>query len=200
MRAVWFDLDGTLLAVDDYGAVLERACEAVGITGAAQSAFLAAYRETFSEQFDALTSEPYRDAARAGDRSIDRSVDPNAFADALLHAECVESRVPAVVHETLEGLDHRIGVLTNGLTDWQATKLAHHGLDEHVDAVVASETADAHKPDPAPFEVAAERLPATERWLIGDDREADVAGARDAGWHAVHVDGPASLPSAVEQL
>jgi putative hydrolase of the HAD superfamily len=200
MAAVWFDLDGTLLAVDDYRAVLERACGAVGLAGAAETSFLAAYRETFSDRFDALASEPYRDAARAGNEAIDRSVDPDAFVDALLHAECVESRVPAVVHETLAGLDHPVGVLTNGLSEWQAAKLAHHGLDEHVDEIVTSEAAGAHKPDPAPFEVAAERLPATERWLVGDDRTADVAGARDAGWRAVHVDGPASVPEAVEQL
>jgi haloacid dehalogenase superfamily, subfamily IA, variant 3 with third motif having DD or ED/haloacid dehalogenase superfamily, subfamily IA, variant 1 with third motif having Dx(3-4)D or Dx(3-4)E len=198
--AVWFDLDGTLLAVDDYGAVLERACEAVGVTGTTQTAFLAAYHETFTEQFDALAPEPYLDAARAGDAAVDRTVDPTAFVDALLHAECVESRVPAVVPETLAGLDRRVGVLTNGLRAWQTAKLAHHGLDEHVDTVVASETAGAHKPDPAPFELAARRLPATEQWLVGDDPEADAAGARAAGWRAVHVDGPASVPDAVAQL
>jgi len=200
MVAVWFDLDGTLLAVDDYGAVLERACEAVGVVGAAQTAFLAAYQETFAERFETLASEPYLDAARAGASAVDCSVDPDAFADALLHAECVESRVPAAVHEALDALDHRVGVLTNGLRAWQTTKLAHHGLDEHVEAVVVSETAGAHKPDPAPFAVAAERLPATDRWLVGDDREADVAGARDAGWNAVHVDGPGSVPDAVARL
>jgi len=172
----------------------------VGRSGSPETSFLAAYRETFSDRFDALASEPYRDAARAGNEAIDRSVDPDAFVDALLHAECVESRVPAVVHETLDGLDCRLGVLTNGLTDWQTTKLAHHGLDEHVDEIVTSEAVGAHKPDPAPFEVAAERLPATERWLVSDDRTADVAGARDAGWRAVHVDGPASVPEAVERL
>jgi putative hydrolase of the HAD superfamily len=163
--------------VDDYGAVLERACGAVGLAGAAKTSFLAAYRETFSDRFDALASEPYRDAARAGNKAIDRPVDPDAFVDALLHAECVESRVPAVVHETLAGLDHPVGVLTNGLSEWQAAKLAHHGLDEHVDEIVTSEAG-----------------------LVGDDRTADVAGARDAGWRAVHVDGPASVPEAVEQL
>ena len=200
MTAVWFDLDGTLLAVDDYGAVLTRACETVGLADAARPAFLAAYRETFSERFDALASEPYLDAARAGAEAVDHAVDPAAFVDAVLDAECAESRVPTAVHETLGGLDHRVGVLTNGLRDWQTTKLAHHGLDDSVDAVVTSEAAGAHKPDPAPFELAAERLPATERWLIGDDHEADVVGARDAGWHAVHVDGPASLSDAVGEF
>ncbi len=200
MTAVWFDLDGTLLAVDDYGAVLARACEAVGLADAARPAFLGAYRETFSERFDALASEPYADAARAGAETVDHTVDPAAFVDALLDAECAESRVPTAVYETLDALDHRIGVLTNGVRDWQTTKLAHHGLDEYVDTVVTSEAAGAHKPEPAPFELAARRLPATERWMVGDDREADVVGARDAGWQAVHVDGPASLPDAVGEL
>jgi FMN phosphatase YigB (HAD superfamily) len=94
------------------------------------------------------------------------------------------------------------------LVDGEVTTLVDAGAmpgvvdesHEHVDEIVTSEAVGAHKPDPPPFEVAAERLPATERWLVGDDRTADVAGARDAGWRAVHVDGPASVPEAVQPL
>lgn len=200
--AVWFDLDGTLLAVDDYGKILERACGAVGLEGETRTDFVAAYQETFLDQFQALEPEPYADAARAGADAAGVDVDPATFADELLAAECAGTRVPTAVRECLERLgdDHPVGVLTNGVTDWQTEKLAHHDLREPLDAVVVSQAAGAHKPRVAPFEAAEAVVAADEHWMVGDDREADVDGARTAGWHGVHVAGPQAVPEAVEEL
>jgi putative hydrolase of the HAD superfamily len=83
--------------------------------------------------------------------------------------------------------------------------LAQTGLSELLDGVVTSAEAGASKPDPAIFarglEVAG--VGADEALHVGDDLEADVAGARAAGIRAVFVSragpgvpaGVASMPS-----
>jgi haloacid dehalogenase superfamily, subfamily IA, variant 1 with third motif having Dx(3-4)D or Dx(3-4)E len=200
--AIWFDLDGTLLAIDDYAVVLERACASVGIEGEERTTFVEAYDDEFLDALQSFRSEPYRHAASAGVAATDASADPDAFVDALFDAECANSRVPSAVRETLDTLGerHALGVLTNGVDEWQREKLAHHALDEAVDAVVVSEEAGAHKPDRTVFDLAADRIAADERWMVGDDREADVDGARAAGWNAVHVSGPDRLPTVLDHL
>ncbi|WP_276411589.1 HAD family hydrolase [Haloarcula halobia] len=65
---------------------------------------------------------------------------------------------------------------------------AHHDLTDHFDVVVASYEAGAHKPDPAPFDRLRDRLPADEYVMVGDDYEADVEGARAAGFVPVHYE------------
>jgi len=75
----------------------------------------------------------------------------------------------------------RLGVVTNLTAQIQFRKLVHLGIDQHLDIVVTSEEAGANKPDAAPFLMARERLrltPDEPVWMIGDDAEMDLAGAR----------------------
>ena len=199
--AVWFDLDGTLLSIDDYGRILERACESVGIDGEDRTVFVEAYDEAFFDALQSFRSEPYSRAARVGIERIETDADPEAFIEALATAECAESRVPDAVRKTLAALDdYTRGVLTNGVDAWQRRKLAHHALDERVDEILVSETVGAHKPDRAVFAAAADAVAADDHWMVGDSREADMEGARAAGWHAIHVGGPDDLPSVLDHL
>jgi putative hydrolase of the HAD superfamily len=200
--AIWFDLDGTLLAVGDYGTILERACERAGIEGEDRTDFVEVYQSEFFDLLQDVVAEPYTRAATAGVEETSVDVDPESFVETLLETECERTRVPDTVRETLEtlGETNDLGVLTNGVTKWQQTKLQHHDLTEQLDAVVVSEEAGAHKPRAAPFELAERRLPAEERWMVGDDREADVEGARSAGWSGIHVSDPTDVPDVVDRL
>lgn len=199
--AIWFDLDGTLVVTDDYGAIIEQACTAVGIEGEQRTAFVEAYDTAFLDGFQNLREEPYHHAAREGIAATEVDADPDAFVTELLEAECEAGRVPRVVRRTLAALEeYRLGVLTNGIDDWQREKLSHHDLAEYFDAVVVSDTAGAHKPDRRVFELAAERLSAETHLMVGDDREADIDGARAAGWNAMHVSTPDDLPTVLERL
>mgnify|MGYP002762755217 CR=1 FL=1 len=94
----------------------------------------------------------------------------------------------------------RVGAGPNGVGSWQRDKLDHAGIADLVDATVVSYEAGAHKPDPAPFERAESALPADRRVMIGDSEEADVGGARDRGWEAVHVAGPDDVPDAIDAI
>ena len=190
--AVWFDLDGTLLHFDrPYEAVLR---EAFGrhLDGAAVDRAVEAY--DFLGRFRELEVEPYRAAMGAVVEAAGSDLDPSVLVGSLREVEYDATRVPSGTRETLAGIDAPLGVLTNGLPAWQRGKLAHRGLLESFDAVVASYEAGGHKPDPAPFDLARERLPADRYVMIGDDREADVEGARDAGFEAVRApDGVAAV-------
>ena len=85
------------------------------------------------------------------------------------------------------------------VTEWQRAKLAASGLERFFDAVVVSYEVGAHKPDPAAFGVAEERLPADDYAMVGDS-DADVDGADRAGWVAHRYDGGGfgDLPEALE--
>lgn len=202
--AIWFDLDGTLLPFPEYDAVLSRACAAVGVE--AVDAFADAYNEAFFERLNALDPKPYRRAAESALASLDADApaDPEAFVAALRTAEYEAMRPPDEVRATLSALsaaaDYRVGVCTNGVGSWQRDKLDHAGIADLVDATVVSYEAGAHKPDPAPFERAESALPADRRVMIGDSEEADVGGARDRGWEAVHVAGPDDVPDAIDAI
>lgn len=196
--AVWFDLDGTLVRVGDYGTVLERACADASV--AFTPDLRDAYDDRFLHHFEALVADPY---GRAAAEAVP-DADSDAFAAALREAEFAAAETPDPLRAALVDLaaDDRyaLGVLTNGVAEWQRDKLERVGLADRFDAVVASYDVGAHKPDPAPFERAEALLPADERVMVGDDPEADVAAARERGWRAVRVDGPADVPAALDSL
>lgn len=189
MRAIFFDLDGTLLRFSKpYRDVLADAFESV--CGAVRDEWLDAYDEAFRVLFAACESDPVRRAfARTG-----APAEPDAFAGTLLEREIAACSPPSNVHADLERLAdrdrHVLGVLTNGVSDWQRRKLRAHGLDRHFDAVVASydRGVGAHKPATAPYRAAEDRLPADDYVMIGDSED-DVAGASRAGWRARRYDG-----------
>ena len=89
----------------------------------------------------------------------------------------------------VSNFDHRLLVLLDGLQ-----------LSPFFDVVIRPADAQAAKPDPQIFTVALSHLgvPAAEAVHVGDHPEHDVAAARAAGLHAIHVTSPDSLWQAVE--
>lgn len=194
MRAIFFDLDGTLLHYTRaYRDILADAIREVD--GAVREEWLEAYDERFFEILEECGPDPYRRAyATFGS-------DPDAFRTALLQREVDACEPPPGAHAELARLSetHRLGVLSNGVREWQREKLRAFDLLDHFDAVVTSDEAGAHKPAPAVFRLAEERLPADEYALVGD-ADVDVEGGRDAGWsvHRYKGDGYGDLPAALE--
>ena len=84
-----------------------------------------------------------------------------------------------------EGL--RLGLISNGRSPFQEQTFEALGIAEAFDSVVVSEAAGARKPDRRIFELAMDRLKVTAREsvFIGDNPEADIAGARAAGLRAI---------------
>jgi len=197
VRAVFFDLDGTLLEFTrGYGELLADAFRAV--EGEVRPEWVERYDEAFFEVLEDCGPEPYR----RGFAAAGADAEPETLVAALREAEIEATRPPEEARSTLEDLgeQYSLGVLTNGTPEWQTDKLRAHGLESHFDAVVTSYDAGAHKPDAAVFRLAEERLPAERYAMVGDDPAADVQGARNAGWtaHEYDGDGFGDLPGALD--
>ncbi|MEU6069219.1 HAD family hydrolase [Streptomyces sp. NPDC047082] len=92
--------------------------------------------------------------------------------------------------EALRGKGWTIGLATNGAGDIQRAKLAALGLASHFDGICVSEEIGARKPAREHFEAAAAlcglRL-SVEGWMVGDNPETDIEGARAAGLRTAWV-------------
>ena len=194
MRAIFFDLDDMLLRfIRPYENLLADAFR--DVHGEVEASWLETYNGSFFDALESMDPDPYRRAFLATGN------DPDPLVDALREREIAACEPPAGAETDLRRLSegHRLGVLTNGVTEWQRAKLAASGLERFFDAVVVSYEVGAHKPDPAAFRVAEERLPADDYAMVGDS-DADVDGAEWVGWTAYRYDGGGfgDLPDALE--
>ena len=202
VKAIGFDLDGTLISFrEPYEHLLERTFESV--VGTSRSVWIETYDDAFYELFATLEVNPVE---RAFDRVVATrdgfDADPNVLAAQLHSYECELSETPPSLEADLQHLrdeGYALAVLTNGVHDWQRAKLRSAGIEAYFDAVVASYDAGAHKPDLAPFRLLESRLGADTYAMVGDS-DADVEGAKAAGWTAHRYDGGGfgALPAAIE--
>lgn len=96
MRAIVFDLDGTLLeSTREYRAVLADAVRAVA--GEVRETWL----ETYEETVDELLADCTPDAARRAFARTGCEADPEAFAETLLDREMARLTPSAGVHRDL---------------------------------------------------------------------------------------------------
>ena len=191
--AIYFDLDGTLLTFEQpYEDVVADVLDdhVADPAGAVET-----YLSTFGEQFEALDPDPYRAGMVAVCESEGLDVDPEDLVEALREAECASTDVSEDARVSLDALGeaHTLGVLTDGVGAFQRAKLAHHDLGGHFETVIASYDVGAHKPDSAMFERAREAIEAEEYVMVGDS-DADIEGARAAGFTPVRVEHGEDVP------
>lgn len=100
--------------------------------------------------------------------------------------------------ETLTALGqrgHRMALLTNGSSAFQRRKIERFALASHFELILIEGELGFGKPDRRVFQRALDHFGITgaEAWMIGDNLEADIAGARALGlrtvWHDVHGTG-----------
>ena len=89
----------------------------------------------------------------------------------------------------LRGKNYSLHLITNGFEKTQWTKLKHSGLDPYFTHVITSEKSNSLKPKKEIFEYALSLAKAdvTESIMIGDNLDADIAGALNAGMDCVYV-------------
>jgi len=99
-----------------------------------------------------------------------------------------DDAIPALRRARAAGLSPVI--FTNGDEDHQRKKLDMLGLDSESDALIASSSLPAGKPDARAFQGALERVGARaqEALMIGNSLEKDVRGAQRAGLRAILID------------
>jgi putative hydrolase of the HAD superfamily len=203
VRAVFLDLDGTLLNYDgaawartvravcsalrqaDHGADLNADALFAAYTRISSAYFLMA--EASPEQHadgHAIWRELWRQAlAECGcDDSVMADAAVAAYAaDRAARYELFADVLPTVAQ--LRELVTGLVLITNGLGSTQRHKAEVTGLTSLLDAVIISGEAGVAKPDPAIFMLAsrAAGVPLEAAWHVGDSLTTDVAGAHNAG-------------------
>jgi HAD superfamily hydrolase (TIGR01549 family) len=204
MRAVFFDLDGTLVELpDDFAGLFEAALADQDVR--ADSERHEYYLEAFFGCLDECHEDPYRAAmadlrgkfglAPSAEELAESYVRREAAATALrpgareLLDALAEDGTPAsaVKAEDSTGPATALGVLTNGGARAQRRKLAYHDIADRFETVVVSGDVGASKPDAEIFAAARDAIPADEYVFIADDLERDVLPAQKAGFKGVHV-------------
>ena len=84
---------------------------------------------------------------------------------------------------------YRLHLITNGFEKVQHTKLKHSGLHKYFEQVITSERSNSMKPKPEIFEFALKLAgaEAAESIMLGDNLDADIAGAINFGLDNVFV-------------
>ena len=209
LRAVVFDLDGTLL---DRHRSFEQ--------------FVRGQWSRFAPVLGAATQAAYVEALIAGDRggygpraelyhrAMSRFDLPAAVAETLRQdfrdrfaGECVlfPDALPTLAALRTAGL--ALGLITNGSVGMQTRKLECLALPSLFDTVLISDAEGVQKPDPEIFRRALQRLgvDAAQACYVGNHPDVDVAGAKAAGLRAIWrrdplFEAPIAADAAIEEL
>ncbi|WP_121822499.1 HAD family hydrolase [Halostella salina] len=197
LRAVVFDLDYTLaVPARDRETLLREAAAAADAPELSRNAYLDAHRRNLTGE----TREPiFRELLAEHDTDADPADLAAEYRRTIAAALEPVSGAAGLVRDLRER--YRVGLLTNGPVRAQRDKLATLGWEDLFDAVVISGDLPAGKPDRRAFEAALGALDVApaEAAYVGDEVEADVGGASDAGLAVVQVvwpDGPDPDPRA----
>lgn len=181
VAAVVFDLDYTLAVPErDRQTLLDEATAAAGVRDIDRSEYLDHHRRNDAPRtrepiFDTILSDGDPDAVARAYRTV--------INDALVPIP----DVPELVEELRT--QYRVGLLTDGPVRAQRSKLETLGWTDMFDAVTITGSLPAAKPDGRTFDTIMTELgvaPAAAVY-VGDDPDADIRGASDAGMLAVQV-------------
>jgi putative hydrolase of the HAD superfamily len=113
---------------------------------------------------------------------------------AWLHPQCHDHADTLLVELRNKGI--KTGIITNGITAFQRTKIKNLHLEDRVDVILISEEIGYQKPDPTIFSLAANTLGVlnSECIFIGDHLEHDVLGSTAAGMKGILYDTYNSYP------
>lgn len=189
IKAVLFDLDGTLL--DRSGSLTVFLKDQYSRY---QSHFSGVPCEWFQRRFIELDQRGYGDKAKAyrtllDEFSIAGLTVTELLADLRRNAweNCRVFSGAFDVLEQFRSRGYKLGIVTNGSTQSQHTKVTRSGLIDLVDIVLICEREQVRKPDPRIFTRAAERLGVRtqECVFVGDNPQTDIDGAHQVGMKTV---------------
>ena len=201
LTAVGFDLDETLaIPTRDRATILAEAVASVGAPQITREAYLEAHGRHLTSE----TRTPIFADLLAG-RETD--VDAKALADAY-RREIADALVPLNgIKPFLQTLttEYNVGLLTNGPQLAQRHKLQTLSLTQSFDVALVTGELSAGKPDPAAFKALTDALNVTagETAYVGDDIDADIMGAANAGLIPIQVTydgGPAPASEAAVHI
>lgn len=94
------------------------------------------------------------------------------------------------VLEDLKKENHRLHIITNGFKEIQHIKLSNSGISNYFDIILCSEEVGKNKPHQDVFHAALNLAKAKSlaSFMIGDDYEADILGAKKVGMQTILFD------------
>lgn len=100
---------------------------------------------------------------------------------------CVPFRYVVEMLGVLKEQGYLLGIVSNGLGEFQTRSIEGLGIRDYFDAILVSEIEQVRKPQPEIFHKALCRLgvSAKESVFVGDHPEADIIGAKGAGLKAI---------------
>jgi len=183
--AVVFDLDYTLAVPSrDRATLLSESLAAVDAPQASRAEYLDAHRRNLTGESRApIFADLFDDRATDADPAAAADAYRTAIADAIEPVDGAADLV-ADLRET-----YRVGLLTNGPVRAQHDKLETLGWTDLFDATVVTGELPAGKPDERAFRAALNALgvSAEEAVYVGDEVDADVRGATEAGLAVVQI-------------
>jgi putative hydrolase of the HAD superfamily len=197
MTVIFFDIDGTLL--DHAGAERASATALHRALGAALPVeeFLSRWSAALEREFARyLKGEiTYQAQGRARVRAV---IDPSLaddtadriYAQYLAGYEEAWSLFPDVLPCLNMLAEHRLGVISNGLTSEQRRKLVKTGIDARFEAILISEACGRAKPSPEIFHHGCAAIGESPSNVIyvGDHYDLDACAARQAGLTGIWLD------------
>ena len=189
IKAVLFDLDGTLYDRDAFAEILfeqQYRTFAAELRGISRERFLRDVHE-MDEHGHGEKEPGYVRLVR--EWQLDDALAPRLFEHffATYGTLCVPNEDSANTLRALRERGLKLGVITNGPSALQRRKLAALALDRSFDTILVSGEEGVRKPDAEIFRRALARLgvAAHEAMFVGDHPIADVEGAHRAGLLAV---------------
>lgn len=204
VRTVFLDLDGTLCYYSmTYEEAAGKALAKVGL-----SAVRLPREATYYEIYDGVfQSAPDRGYEAVSVEAFSRMLKGVGVADPRLAREVAEEyrrlRSDSLmlydeVEEVLAALKERfrLGLISNGPSEIQWYKVRKFHLQDAMEAIVISGDVGVHKPDPAIFRIALDKLSSSPEEAIhaGDSLRDDVAGANAADLGSVWVNRARIIP------
>jgi putative hydrolase of the HAD superfamily len=198
VKAVLFDLGGTLIKTTEIPSVMKRILEDCGIDRSLEEVYQAWRKVDEGLDFRGLT-ELLDEFWVQWNVRILRSLQVSSntrmlaefiathwwdYSDVTLYSDA-EKMLPLLKERGL-----KMGVVTNGLQSDVDEILPRVGLQDFFDVVVVIDTLRKMKPDVEVFRYALEKLGAvpSEAVFVGDEIEADYKGAKGAGLTVFLVD------------
>ena len=106
-----------------------------------------------------------------------------------------------LIKDTILVLDYlrnkyRLHIITNGFTEVQNKKIVNSKIKKYFYSIIDSETVGVKKPNIKIFDYALKVSGARSKnsLMIGDNLEADILGALNAGFHAIHFNNNNETP------
>ncbi|MCY3550806.1 MAG: HAD family hydrolase [Candidatus Poribacteria bacterium] len=205
IKAIFFDLDGTLCDSDTAWDIAQRDMFQLlreHYPDVSEETLTAAWRTIHQELFQQLNAGKCSMADVRDSRfqclfeELDLPIDK--VMEELSDFFCSRYLTSLHLYEDVTVLEelhaYHVGIITNGAhdehTDSQLSKVRHLGLSERIQSLTISGEVGIRKPKVGIFKVACERadvLP-EEAMFVGDTVENDIIGANRAGMTSVFID------------